>query len=193
MMGRHVHYYDYIDDPEFVAMCMECEAPDCAGICDRFKNRVNRLCGVPEVHTPPPKPPKPPRPPKRKLVRHVEKNGELLEAFGEKHTLSEWSRIKGIRYHTLYMRIRRGKTMEEALSMDLEYICPVPATITAGGETLTVKEWARRLCVSRDCIYQRIMRGMSPESAVTTGRRPPSYKRGDDELDRHALDMMGRN
>lgn len=44
------------------------------------------------------------------------RNNIILECYGEKHTLSEWARIKGIRYHTLQTRFYRGWSIEKMLS-----------------------------------------------------------------------------
>lgn len=50
--------------------------------------------------------------------------GKLIEAFGEVHTVSEWSRIKGLGLSTLDARLKRGMSPEDALTR------PIKPTIT---------------------------------------------------------------
>lgn len=40
----------------------------------------------------------------------------FLECFGQSHTASEWSRIYGIKYATLLKRVRKGWSVEDALT-----------------------------------------------------------------------------
>lgn len=44
----------------------------------------------------------------------------ILELDGERHTLSEWSKIKGIGYQTLFARYKSGKTPDEILKEQCE-------------------------------------------------------------------------
>jgi hypothetical protein len=43
------------------------------------------------------------------------RNTRFIEAFGKKQTVSEWVAETGLSYHTIYLRLRRGKTAEEAV------------------------------------------------------------------------------
>lgn len=41
--------------------------------------------------------------------------GRPIEAFGERHSISEWSKIVGLGRYVIYTRLRRGWQVEEAL------------------------------------------------------------------------------
>lgn len=43
-----------------------------------------------------------------------------VEAFGEKHTVAEWSEMTGIKYRTLMARLNRGFAIEEALTKEVK-------------------------------------------------------------------------
>lgn len=42
------------------------------------------------------------------------------ELNGESHTLREWSKISGVAVHKLYNRLRKGYTLEEAMSTNVD-------------------------------------------------------------------------
>lgn len=44
----------------------------------------------------------------------------IYEYQGESHTVADWARIKGIRVHTLYTRLRLGWSIEKALESPVE-------------------------------------------------------------------------
>lgn len=44
------------------------------------------------------------------------KNSRFITYNGETHTIAEWSDVTGISYHTLYMRLYNGYTIERALA-----------------------------------------------------------------------------
>lgn len=49
------------------------------------------------------------------------RNNVVISAFGESHTVSEWSRIKNINFGTLYSRLYRNKmSIEEALTKGVD-------------------------------------------------------------------------
>lgn len=43
------------------------------------------------------------------------RNTRFIEAFGKRQTVSEWVAETGLSYYTIYLRLRRGKTSEEAV------------------------------------------------------------------------------
>ncbi len=59
--------------------------------------------------------------------------------------------------------------------------------ITAGGETLYVAAWARRLGCRKETILKRLEAGVAPEEAVTRPTRP--CKRGSDRAKIHRRTM----
>ena len=166
MHGKRVYYEKYISCPEIANVCLNCTCENCDGICDGYKNAVRKMLGLnPLPHF------------QEKLGENREKREQpekrayeyrrLYEMNGETHTLREWSKISGIGYNTLYMRIyRTGMTIQQAVSKPPRPIRIVGA-ITANGETHTVAEWADIIGVKPRRIYERIERGYSPEQAVT--------------------------
>ena len=166
-----VNYTVDLHTPEMIDVCMRCQEEDCPGICDIYRNAFRVAHGLPTIkesmHKRAPKqgPPKPQRTKGGGLGRY----NKPVEAFGERHTISEWAQIVGVSYNTLYMRLHRGETVEQAVARMKKMIC-VPTEIKSDGESLTVREWAKRLNVTPNCIYARIERGYTPEEAVTTER-----------------------
>ena len=146
-----INYDSYMTEPEVAEICMACTKKDCPGICDDFRlafRAIDARC----IHV------------RRKGPGHY---GKKLMAFGEAHSISEWAKLYGLKYHTLFTRMSvSGMTMEQALT----YKRPKVMTITCGGETHTINEWARLIGVDDMTIRYRIQRGCSPEEAVR-GRR----------------------
>ena len=146
------------DNPTLIALCMNCTREDCEGICMEYKQLMRDLYNVRRIR----------RRPKAERVPGNESG--LYTAFGERHTVWEWSQIYGIRYKTLYERIRRsGMTMEEALTRPLKK-ASIPKVYTVGGESRTIKEWSQVTGLSLNTIYARLARGWTPGQAV--GREP---------------------
>lgn len=81
-----------------------------------------------------------------------------LTLNGETLTVPEWSDRLGIGVTTIYYRLHRGATPEQALK-------PV-GSLTHLGETLTLCEWSRRSGVKRTTIRERLKRGCTPEEAL---------------------------
>lgn len=156
-------YTAYIDAPELVDVCRNCKFPDCKGICLNYKNAYRALNGLPPIA--------------------YEKNGQsmenktdrkqnrLYEANGEAHTLKDWSKITGISYATLYMRInKRGYTTEEAITRkDRRKARRSHVVLQIGDERGTVHEWAEKADVAATTIYNRLARGKSDYEAVFGG------------------------
>lgn len=53
---------------------------------------------------------------KRSAVRLLGRRARLYQHDGETHTLGEWAKIKGIGHTTLWGRMKKGLTFEQALS-----------------------------------------------------------------------------
>lgn len=51
----------------------------------------------------------------RKEQANNKRTNRVLEAFGEKHTVAEWSEILGINYRTILSRLGKGMSAAEAL------------------------------------------------------------------------------
>lgn len=171
MCAVRIRYEKYTDYPAVRDLCLNCDKASCDGICDDFKNTVRDIIGYRHLNE---------RPAKvgvegfRIRQKHEKRKYQHCKQHavnGISHTLSEWSEISGVPYNTLYMRMYRyGMTLGEAMG---DPLCPImnnPISITVGGETLTVRDWARRLGVQPSCIYSRMRRGYTPEQSVTMER-----------------------
>jgi hypothetical protein len=93
------------------------------------------------------------------------KNGgpiaKTLTHAGETLTVKQWSERTGIGIATIGYRLRKGWTVEQALT-------GAPArTLTHAGKTLTVTEWAEATGIKDKTIYDRLSRGLSIEEALT--------------------------
>ena len=158
MNAWSVDYSVDSDHPALVELCTNCQYSDCPGICTDFKNKLREIHNIRRIR-------------RRPKAERVNLDGtKYYEAFGERHTIWEWSEIRGIRYKTLYERIRRsGMTMEQALTQPLKKAC-IPNVFTVGGESRTIREWSEATGISQNTIYARLARGWSVEEAV--GRVP---------------------
>lgn len=176
-MAVNVNYACYYDRPEMIRVCEQCTKPECVeGICNDYKNALRAMLGLKQLSEKPPKlgqwrEPKPRRIRPKNDVKRKYNSKQVFEYKGEMHTLKEWAELLNIDYNTLYMRLYRYKiTFAEAVEFVRVWNPDKIMTITANGETLTVREWAERLGVKPKTIYARIQRGYTPEQAVTYGR-----------------------
>ena len=84
-------------------------------------------------------------------------------------TLSGWAFRIGCRYCTLYQRIQRGYSPEDAIRAGADNLSN--KFLTVNGETHTLAEWGRKTGLDADRISVRIKElGWSPEEAV--GQKP---------------------
>lgn len=117
-----------------------------------------------------------------------------FEYDGKSLTLKEWSAIIGISARTIRNRLSIGWSLERALMTRVEdgkkerfrrtqsfatnnnrarRIVRRPATssapiYTCAGESLTMKQWAKRLGVNVNALHQRMSKGWSLEQTLTT-------------------------
>ena len=102
----------------------------------------------------------------------------MITAAGREMTLRAWSDESGLEPNTITARMDRyGWTPEEAVGLEprLPYKNkPYPlerrATLTVGGETKTIRDWAAEIGIREATLYQRVHSGWTPEQAV--GRAP---------------------
>lgn len=84
---------------------------------------------------------------------------------GVTDTLNGWAKRLGCTYLTIYKRIIRGMTPEEAIRAGGQHLWRKPITIN--GETHTIAEWGRITGIDKDIISERMIRGgWSAEEAV---------------------------
>jgi len=102
-------------------------------------------------------------------------HGHKIEYKSESLTRGEWAKKLGLTKESLCGRLySRRWDIDRALSTPKipmgQGACK--QKITANGETHTIPEWAKKLGISRQAVYERIEKGMPPEQAVTLGRQP---------------------
>lgn len=106
---------------------------------------------------------------------------------GNTLTLRQWAEQTGIPKITIYCRIRRGCTLERALSA-----CPQQddaLTYCFDDETLTLRQWAEQTGIPRSAIKTRLFRGWSLERALTepVGTRAATVYRRQSDAKRYSL------
>ena len=95
------------------------------------------------------------------------KRAKVLEYNGERRTVSEWARRLDVPKVTIYLRLRRGHSVGQALGLEpikFDYLWRC-RKLTYKGETLTTREWADRLHLSLNWFNLRLKKGL-PEEEV---------------------------
>lgn len=90
------------------------------------------------------------------------KEGRIIEAFGEGHTLREWASITGLPLHVLKHRFSSGWEPERALKQPITK----PREITVGGEKITALALARRINITEAAVYYRTRQGWTGDMIV---------------------------
>lgn len=80
----------------------------------------------------------------------------------------DWCKRTGLDWATLNGRLRRGWTIERALTTPATY----SRSITLNGTTKTLAEWSDATGLSRDAIAARLKLGWTVERALTRPRYP---------------------
>lgn len=94
-----------------------------------------------------------------------------LTLDGDTLTISEWSKRLGVRFETIYGRIRRGLSVEDTLST---HVRPIKRMLTFKGETLSVQGWATKLGIQRATLSRRLNAyGWSVERTLTEAVNVP--------------------
>jgi len=102
---------------------------------------------------------------------------------GETKTLREWANKLGIKVDTLDQRINRLRwPIERALTANTRPKKPSKSkidtdSITAFGETKTLKEWADHIGISYPTLYQRLDKGWPEEKALSKPVRPKKARK----------------
>lgn len=106
----------------------------------------------------------------------------FIEYNGEKHTISEWSRITDIKPATLLYRLRRGWTPEQILNKEPFYGQKIVKTVDVflyleyNGENLRLQEWSDKTGISVSVILRRRRLGWTLEEIFTTPVRQVKKK-----------------
>lgn len=141
-------YKSYANDPALMALCANCARADCPGICARYRREWHRRHGDPQ---------------------RVTRMTGRFEAFGQHKTLTEWAEEAQVTRVTLWNRMRRGMTLEQAVSVGPSKYRKA-GMHEAGGMVMSVPAWARALGVSREYIYKRLRDGLSMKEITEQAR-----------------------
>ena len=88
----------------------------------------------------------------------------LLTYNGITLTMAEWSRKLNIDQDVIYMRLKRGMTVERALTQNVRKI---NNTYLFNGKRKTLKKWAEIYGVSYMHLYNKIYKGQSINQILT--------------------------
>lgn len=125
----------------------------------------------------------------RKEQARNRRNNRRLTHEGETLTVAEWAERTGMTKGQLMNRVNLGWTDERILTEPVQkHTRSFRERLTANGETLPTREWAKRLGLTMSAICQRIQHGWSDEKIVNTPRRTRVTKRS--EL--HTLTLNGK-
>lgn len=109
-----------------------------------------------------------------KLIKMVNYGGHY-SAFGEQKQLQNWAKQFNISLGTLYDRMDRGYSLEEALQLPKRYDIPL---YSAFGKHKTLLEWATEFGMSKSVLYSRIIRhkiGVQEALQLRKQRHIPRY------------------
>lgn len=96
------------------------------------------------------------------------RNNVLLTFEGKTQTIAQWSRDKGLRQSTIWLRLYKYNwTLEKTLTDKLR---SKPHYIIAFGQTKTMTDWAIERDLKLSTICGRIKRGASPEKALYSAK-----------------------
>lgn len=112
------------------------------------------------------------------ISRKIKSKDGLLTAFGETRLLSEWASSRGIKRELIRMRLRRGMSVERALSTDLEPAKPKKKLIKIGSRRKTIEDWCAELSITEATFHRRRRLGLdvlAPKGP--TGPKPETIYR----------------
>jgi len=142
MYARRV---EYVNNPKLIELCLNCAKPDCDADkgCEDYYNKIREIEG-------------------RANIKHFCK---LMDFRGEMLSLTEIAEQTGINRLTIYQRMKKGMTLEEAVKKpvrDREIV-----KLEYNGEMLSIHGWALKYCVSDEALRHRIRdMGMTLKQAL---------------------------
>jgi hypothetical protein len=97
------------------------------------------------------------------------RNNHFITYKGKTQCLAAWSRDTGIPVTTIDSRLRRGCSVEEALS-PINNVTGLPsntpALITIRGESLIITDWLKKTGTNKSTYYGRLKKGFTPEQIL---------------------------
>lgn len=97
-----------------------------------------------------------------------QRSHKKLSAFGKTLTAQEWANETGVELDTIQVRIRKGWSVEDAVSVKpiSHGLSRQYNGLTAFGETKPLNQWAREYRISPSTIRRRLSLGFSVEMAI---------------------------
>jgi len=92
-----------------------------------------------------------------------------VEFDGQKRTMADWAKIKGISRVRLWHRLEAGWSVEEALMTPTRHWSQ---TLEHEGRSMTVQEWAKELDIPEATLRHRMRSGWPDSKVVTTPSAP---------------------
>lgn len=95
----------------------------------------------------------------------------ILSLRGESKTLTQWCEILGLKYGTVFSRLKKGWSEEAALTIPIEHgqkIKVGPGLLKFKGESKTVRSWCQDFGIKPPTLTYRLRLGWSVEKALTT-------------------------
>lgn len=129
---------------DFNIICLSCDRDDCPGECERIRKKTAQARQAPGAARR-----------GRKAKRH--------ECNGASRTLAEWAEVTGISVTAIKTRLRRGMSLEAALSTPMA----APKRCEYNGESRTLAEWAAVVGIPAGTIRSRLKYGWPIEQAMT--------------------------
>lgn len=102
----------------------------------------------------------------------------FLEYMGERKQLAEWARKTGISRTAIMLRIRRGWTVEQALTLPVGPGLPIPRMLTHNGITQSILGWSKTTGIRDVTIRARLKMGWPIEDTLTKPVRPHAKASG---------------
>jgi hypothetical protein len=94
------------------------------------------------------------------------RNNVYHEYNGQRYTQTEWGRINGIPEPTISLRLKRGWSVEDALTK--KSTCKRGERFEYDGKNLTLGEWSRVTGIAYKLLHQRLKNGWAISDALTT-------------------------
>lgn len=94
------------------------------------------------------------------------RNTRFLTCDGKTQSVGEWAKELGIDFRKIHDRLRRGWTVEQALSGKL-YHGPGSNLLTLGEKTQNIAEWSREIGLTENTIKDRLKLGMAVEEVLS--------------------------
>ena len=101
----------------------------------------------------------------RKEQNTNQRSNRMIEFHGERKTLTEWAALMGLSFTCVDDRLRRGWSVEKALTTHSNF--KPSRLLVVNGVAKTITEWAREYGINDTTIHARLKAGWSAEDAVT--------------------------